>query len=484
MNKTERPVLLLVEGRDALNLCEFPLAALGDRVARGQKTLVFEDSVNWSGKTTTRRLIVAASEKYGLPTALDDEVILGLIQLTKQRNFRDRTIPFTRYDLIQLLGWRDEGRSYRRIEEALRRWVSVTLVYEKAWWDKEEQSFVNESFHILENVTLYDRERRDRRRGQGLGGESSFTWNQVVFRSFQAGYLKKLNLEIYRSLKSSVAKRLYRFLDKRMYQRGRWEFDLRHLCCDKLGMSRNGHTGELKRILLSGLSELENVGIIYPRSFEKRFVKEKAGVWKVIIEEGEGKRMVRAATESSPLAKELVKRGIRIRTAEMLSRRHDEQTIRDRVAFHDYLLGRKDKRISRSAAGFLVQSIRHNYPLPPEFVHSKGASVGTAVKAPQRCDEAPPVTDDGGAAAFDEFWKTLPDDGRSKFERQAVEKAPSFLRRQYEATARAKGSLFEAVRQAILLRGFERSPAIPLKRPVARVAIEGKSSSVDGTNGT
>ena len=126
-----RPELVLVDGRDALNLCEFPLAALGDRVSPDQKTLEFVDTVQWGGKSTTRKLIVAASDKYGLPTALDDEVILGLIQLTKQRNFRERTIPFTRYDLIQLLGWRDEGRSYRRIEEALLRWVSVTLVYEK-----------------------------------------------------------------------------------------------------------------------------------------------------------------------------------------------------------------------------------------------------------------------------------------------------------------------------------------------------------------
>ena len=45
-------------GRDEMNLAEFPLAALADRVAQGQTTLVFEDTV-WdkrAGQEVTRRL--------------------------------------------------------------------------------------------------------------------------------------------------------------------------------------------------------------------------------------------------------------------------------------------------------------------------------------------------------------------------------------------------------------------------------------------
>lgn len=447
--------LVLVDGRDALNLCEFPLAALGDRVARNQKTLVFEDSVEWGGKSTTRRLIVAASEKYGLPTAMDDEVILGLIQLTKQRQFRERTIPFTRYDLIQVLGWRDEGRSYRRIEEALLRWVSVTLVYEKAWWDNEEKSFVNESFHILEHVTLYDRERRDRRRSTGLAGESSFTWNEVVFRSFEAGYLKKLDLSVYRTLKSAVAKRLYRFLDKRMYHRGRWEFDLRHLCCDKLGMSRKGHTGEFKRVLLSGLMELEAAGLVRPRSPQDRFVKVKAGVWKVVLEQGHGKESKRPV-DVNPLAQELVNRGVRLKVANALVRRANEDCIRDRIAFHDYLVGRKDQRIARSSAGFLVQSIQQEYKLPWEFVrnqpsHDRGPSSPRPTEKDVR-----PGADEADAIAFEDFWQGLSQEQRTAFEDEAMRESAPFLRKHYLDLRPMGGSLFVATRHALLMDAFRR----------------------------
>lgn len=455
------PKLLLVEGRDALNLCEFPLAALGDRVARNQKTLVFEDSVEWSGKSTTRRLIVAASEKYGLPTAMDDEVILGLIQLTKQRQFRERTIPFTRYDLIQILGWRDEGRSYRRIEEALLRWVSVTLVYEKAWWDNEEKSFVNESFHILEHVTLYDRERRDRRRSTGLGAESSFTWNEVVFRSFEAGYLKKLDLAVYRDLKSAVAKRLYRFLDKRMYHRGRWELELRHLCCDKLGMSRKGHTGELKRVLLSGITELEAAGLLRARPLDERFVKEKRGIWKVILEEEKGKRNA-SFRESNPLAQQLVDRGIQPKAANLLVRRHEQQAIQDRIAFHDYLVSRKDQRIARNSAGFLVQSIRKQYELPEEFVRQQRSRGVERSKASQMETDDRAGVVDANAVAFEVFWQGLSEDGRVEFEESAVQESAPFLRKQYLDLRTSGGSLFMATRNALLTEAFRRSESARL----------------------
>ena len=78
--------------------------------------------------------------KHGLPTSLDDEVLVGLIQLTKRRsNFTDPRVTFSRYELIDLLGWPQSGHSYRRIEEALHRWVGVVLMYENAWWDNNAE---------------------------------------------------------------------------------------------------------------------------------------------------------------------------------------------------------------------------------------------------------------------------------------------------------------------------------------------------------
>ena len=131
--------------KDELNLAEFPIASLTDRIPDGQTTLVFEDRFEpKEGPPIVRRLTISASSKYGLPTAMDDEVMVGLIQLTKRRsNFTDPKVQFSRYELIELLGWPQSGQSYRRIEEALHRWVGVVLMYENAWWDNNAKSWVD-----------------------------------------------------------------------------------------------------------------------------------------------------------------------------------------------------------------------------------------------------------------------------------------------------------------------------------------------------
>jgi len=147
--------------KDELNLAEFPIAALTDRIPDGQTTMVFEDRLERRDSAPiVRRLTITGTHKHGLPTSLDDEVLVGLIQLTKRRsNFTDPRVQFSRYELIELLGWPQSGQSYRRIEEALHRWVGVVLMYENAWWDNAAKSWVDEQFHVLDNVTLYDRER-------------------------------------------------------------------------------------------------------------------------------------------------------------------------------------------------------------------------------------------------------------------------------------------------------------------------------------
>src|SRR5947207_15071881 len=84
--------------RDELNFAEFPLASVSTKLPKGQKTLEFTDEIfdKSTNQRVTRKLTITASDKYGLPTAMDDEVILGLIQLTGKVDFTDRKVFFTR----------------------------------------------------------------------------------------------------------------------------------------------------------------------------------------------------------------------------------------------------------------------------------------------------------------------------------------------------------------------------------------------------
>src|SRR3954453_901526 len=123
--------------KDEMNLAEFPIALVTDRVPEGEKTIRFQDRIfdQRKGQLVTRKVLITASDEYGLPTAKDDEVILGLIQLTRRaNNFTDRTVRFSRSDLIRLLGWPDTGRSYRRLPPRFPPWLGVWLHYDNPWW--------------------------------------------------------------------------------------------------------------------------------------------------------------------------------------------------------------------------------------------------------------------------------------------------------------------------------------------------------------
>ncbi len=63
-------------------------------------------------------------------------------------------------------------------------------------------------------------------------------------------------------LRDSIAKRLYRFLDKRFYHRRQWKFNLKELCWEHLGLARSYDAAGLKRKLRPALAELEVFGFL------------------------------------------------------------------------------------------------------------------------------------------------------------------------------------------------------------------------------
>jgi hypothetical protein len=448
-------VLQLDDGRDELNLAEFPLAAIADRVPDGQKTLVFEDEIFDSGKAAviTRRLTISASDKYGLPTSLDDEVILGLIQLTKQNRFAERKVNFSRYQLIQILGWRHEGRSYERLEKSLKRWLGVTLYYDKAWWDKEEQSWVDENFHILEQLTLYDQERRLKklRSGKAELPLSSFTWNEVVFRSFKSGYLKAIDLGLFRQLEFAAAKRMYRFLDKRFYHRPEWEFDLTEFACEHIGLSRNYDTGQLKRRLQPAISELEQVGFLEPLPFKNRYRKITRGKWKVVFIKKAVPQFENDSASTVELVKKLVGFGVTPSVATQLVKGFPEELIELQIEVLIRLQTNHERESIRNPAGYLVKAIREGYTPPKEFVQ-KSKSLVRPQKNPRRSIELL----DPMQKQIDEYLAGLSTTDASSLEAASLNDVEPSLADGYQRTKGSGGPTFQVYRRMVLERGAKR----------------------------
>jgi hypothetical protein len=470
------------DARDELNLAEFPITFLGDRVPDGQDTLEFQDTIRdpHTQKPVQRKLTITASTKYGLPTAKDDEVIVGLIQLTKlTNNLTKRDVSFSRYELIHLLGWPDTGQSYARVEESLNRWMTVTLFYDRAWWDNEAKSWVDEKFHILDHVSLYENERHPaRNQAQRPLPFSTFTWGKTIFESFRTGYLKRLDLDFYLGLTYPTAKRIYRFLDKRFYHGPRWEFDLREFAFEHVGLSRSyKKAAEIRRKLAPAVKELEQKGLLEPLAESDRYQQVRRGEWRVIF-----LKKSAPALENKPakgavhhLEKELIGRGVTARTAAELVVGHPAEQIVAKLEVFDWLVEKQDKRVSTNPAGYLVDSIRKDYATPAGFepaarrTEKKQADEQRQKKkaedlaAKRRDEEQEHAARLAERTHIDNYLRGLTPQERRALEKQALANTGDKL---HEA-AQGGGPLGDVARRLLIDREVLRVSPLPISTPPA-----------------
>ncbi len=387
-------------GRDELNLAEFPLTALAHRLPDDCKELVYQDQIRdqGTGELVSRKLTITGDTIYGLPTSLDDDVIVALMYVTKlANNFTSRIVPFSRMALVELLGWAHNGQSLRRLDESLNRWLGVTLRYQNAWWDKRAHSWVSENFHILDNVTLYEQQKARRIKkntAQGALPLSTFSWNDVVFRSFQSENLKRLDLSLYFKLSLAPSKRAYRFLDKRFYRSQTLRFDLRDFACEHVGFSRDYTAAKIKEKLQPALDELEAIGFLEPLSREQRYEKVARGEWKIVLVQTKAKTeevspVTSPAPEPPSLVTELVTRNVNSSMAAELVRRHPAEFIQVKIEMFDWLTEKQDKRVAKNPAGYLVKSITDDYAAIKGFVtkaERRRAEEAKQVKERQEAD--------------------------------------------------------------------------------------------------
>ena len=308
INQVEGGSPLTLTGRDEMNIAEFPISLLCARAPKSQNEIEFKDKIfdTQSGKELDRNLTITAPGKYGLPTATDDDVILALLQLTKQQNnFTCPEVYFTRLQLIEMLGWADKGASYTRLIQSLDRWSSTHLKYQNAWWDNEGRRWINGAFHIIDEYKINDGRGA---KGQGELFRSYVVWGKAFFKSCQAGYLKSLDYGLYVQLDYHTSKRMYRFLDKRFYHKPEWTFELRDFAFEHIGLSRAyAHNGKIKEKLQPAIDELEAKGFLEPLPKSERFRKEGRR-WLILFKKARPAlpRTENAPSAADPLTKELV----------------------------------------------------------------------------------------------------------------------------------------------------------------------------------
>lgn len=369
----------LRQGKDEINLAVFPLAALYTHISKDTRSLKFEDTIiGQNGKLVKRTWTIQGGSEAGLPTATDEDVYVALMERTQRQGFDNQQVFFSRYDLLNRLGWCLCGKCYQRLDESLVRLSNVTFHARNAFWDHEAKSYVTAAFSLIQGFHIY--EEVTGRKTERDEPHSWIMWSDQLYKSFKSGYLKFLDTELYFSLQTSTSRRLYRYLDRQFGENDQLAIDLFKMAHEHLGISRNFQfASEIIRKLEPALEEL--VEKLYLESWEIKdhfisFVRspharhepfdtaaeEFANTIDLpldsvrVIEE---KIEERVEDQAEHLTKMLFERGVTPREAKKLVESHWGELDRVRLAieYFDSLMALPSHGI-KNPGGFLVSLIR------------------------------------------------------------------------------------------------------------------------------
>jgi hypothetical protein len=439
--------------KDELNLVEFPFTLAAHRAPKSvQRIVVSEVKLDPGGRPLTREWTVHPSG-YGLPLAMDEEVFLGLMHFLYLADFREPTVHFSQHRLFRLLGWSGSQESYERLELSLRRLKGAVIECKDSFWDHDGKAYVTHGFSLIESYSLY---RRDSKSFE-QPFISQVTFNNRIFQSFKSGFIKSLDLKLYLSLKSPLARKLFRFLDKKLYRSETYEIELMRLA-SRLALTDKAYPSDVKKQLdRSAHAELQSIGFLESVRYVKRghstsirYEIAPATKWSFPIAEA------KETPQDDPLVLELVARGVTRDVARALLKDHGDKRVADKLEVFDHLRSENSTLIAKNPAGFLRQSIERDFAPPTGYITraERQRLKKEELEAKQRQaarEKAEQQAEEAREAAFQKLWNSLSDEEKQTLEAQVLLGLNNFARKAYrqEKAAGKVGPGHHALRAAI-----------------------------------
>lgn len=233
------------------------------RVAEFSNTLVNEE-----GERVQQHWRISVPEPYELPGPFDQDVWVAVQTLVGMRGGMppDGRLYFSLYEILGVMRKLRKGDNYKELRASLLRLSATHFQADNAFYLKDKNKLATRTF-TLWDVSL-DTE-VDNETGEAT--ERHFLeFNNVVRQSFQAEYLKTLDSDFYFSLRSPLAKRLYRLIDRKRQGKPRWGTTLDRLK-DMAPLAPSYKTpSKIKDVLETAHTELKRRGFLAGVSYEKR----------------------------------------------------------------------------------------------------------------------------------------------------------------------------------------------------------------------
>jgi plasmid replication initiation protein len=371
----DRAYLVKAEG----NFEDHPYFTVGNQRG-GEGILRYSSTIRTrDGQELKQTWTVRAVQGLGLPGTLDQDVYVALLQIIDRQGGvpEDGWLSFSLYELMQLLRRTHGGRDYRQIKESLERLSGTVIQSKNAFYRKSTKSYLDDTFHLLERV-----QHAESTDGSGKRGER--TWVQLsgyFVDSYNANYLKGLDADFYWSLNSSVAKRLYRFVDKKRNQQRRWEVDLFSLR-DRIPLASYQYPSKIREKLEPAHEELTHKGFFERVTYRKTAEGDNLVCYE--IAEDFSNRRPAVQLEATPEVRIAVERlkaeGLRSDAAEDLVFRHGPERC---LRYAEAVTFRKNVR---NRAGWVRKAIEAGYELDVPDAFPAGAPGSDLAPDPSPAD--------------------------------------------------------------------------------------------------
>lgn len=269
-------------GRDEMNLAEMPFAKL-DNEGKNTTENVIEENWEYFNDKTNR--VVKASWRVsgdpvlGLPNSSDECIYLVFLELTKEKGMPQK-VCFSGYEVLKRLGWNPNTKSYDRLKEGIMRIRNTNINAQNCFWDNKEGKYKSVGFSLINEYSIPSDDDIALENENGGKGEErknnltwSFQWSDQLYQSFQAGYIRSLDIGFAFSLRNPTARRLFRYLDKKSYlakgkKRPKFEIGAELLCLKHLGMRKANFPSQYKQRLQKAHQELIERGFLLDATWE------------------------------------------------------------------------------------------------------------------------------------------------------------------------------------------------------------------------
>jgi plasmid replication initiation protein len=337
------------------NLEEYPFFAIKRR-NRKLEPRVFERILEGeNGALLRQQWTVMPSAGYGTPGPLDQDVYLAVLELLERKGGMPANgkLRFSLYELVELLGWSKSGKSggkvYRDVRDSLERIGATRIKSENAFYSKERDSYISDSFNIWSVHLVSDRPREGEPRER-----HSLEFHRIFIRNFQTQYLKGLDADFYWSLYSPLARRLYRLIDQQRRGQLTFQEDLFTLR-EQIPLAEYPYASKIKEVLSRAHEELTERGFISEVGYEGEMIRYRVS--------GEFARRQKALELSGDpeevfAIRRLLAEGVRGDIArDLVARYGSEKCLR----YAEALVTQKG---IRNRAGWLRKAIEESYDLP------------------------------------------------------------------------------------------------------------------------